>query len=195
MLELGTLDDAREKILQDAQRAVLALRRIDHPPVESIQDGVAQLTALREQAYEHLVQLQRAQLIVRAAEWLLEHDLGSTETRWRWNPRRPADQDEPDLQGSANERVIVSAMVAASHLADSALDARLRRSLSKLASLPGKKFLFVDTTSLKRRAVTRVLLASWDISVVQIAPRAGAAASTTRTLAGFPAGARAASAS
>ena len=195
MLELGTLDDAREKILQDAQRAVLAVRRIDHPPVESIQDGVAQLTALREQAYEHLVQLQRAQLIVRAAEWLLEHDLSNTETRWRWNPRRPADQDEPDLQGSVNERVIVSAMVAASHLADSALDARLRRSLSKLATLPGKKFLFVDTTSLKRRAVTRVLLASWDISVVQIAPRAGAAASTTRTLAGFPAGARAASAS
>jgi hypothetical protein len=195
MLELGTLDDAREKILQDAQRAVLALRRIDHPPVESIQDGVAQLTALREQAYEHLVQLQRAQLIVRAAEWLLEHDLGNTETRWSWNPRRPADQDEPDLQGSANDRVIVSAMVAASHLADSALDARLRRSLSKLASLPGRKFLFVDTTSLKRRAVTRVLLASWDISVVQIAPRAGAAASTARTLASFPAGARTVSAS
>jgi hypothetical protein len=177
MLELGTLDDAREKILQDAQRAVLALRRIDYPPVESIQDGVAQLTALREQAYEHLVQLQRAQLIVRAAEWLLEHDLGNTDTRWHWNPRRRADQDEPDLQGSANERIIVSAMVAASHLADSALDARLRRSLSKLASLPGKKFLFVD------------------ISVVQIAPRDVAAASTTRTLTNFPAGASTASAS
>ncbi|HQR76602.1 MAG TPA: hypothetical protein PLR35_09265 [Burkholderiaceae bacterium] len=163
--------------------------------MESIQDGVAQLTALREQAYDNLVQLQRAQLIVRAAEWLLEHDLGNTDTRWQWNPRRPADQDEPDLQGSAGERIIVSAMVAASHLADSALDARLRRSLSKLASLPGKKFLFVDTTSLKRRAVTRILLASWDISVVQIALRDAPAASATRTLTSFPAGASAASAS
>lgn|SRR5512147_2150620 len=194
MLELGTLDNAREKILHDAQRAVLALRRFDYPPVESIQDGVAQLTALREQAYDNVVQLQRAQLIVRAAEWLLEHDLGNTDTRWQWNPRRPADQDEPDLQGSAGERIIVSAMVAASHLADSALDARLRRSLSKLASLPGKKFLFVDTTSLKRRAVTRILLASWDISVVQIALRDAPAASATRTLTSFPAGASAASA-
>ncbi|MGE5712355.1 MAG: hypothetical protein ACM32F_00660 [Betaproteobacteria bacterium] len=195
MLDLGTLDNAREKILHDAQRAVLALRRFDYPPVESIQDGVAQLTALREQAYDNVVQLQRAQLIVRAAEWLLEHDLGNTDTRWQWNPRRPADQDEPDLQGSAGERIIVSAMVAASHLADSALDARLRRSLSKLASLPGKKFLFVDTTSLKRRAVTRILLASWDISVVQIALRDAPAASATRTLTSFPAGASAASAS
>lgn len=195
MLELGTPDDARERILQDAQRAVLALRRIDSPPVASIEEGVAQLTAFREQAYDNLVQLQRAQLIVRAAEWLLEHDLGNAQTRWHWNPRRPTDQDEPDLQGSANERIIVSAMVAASHLADSALDTRLRRSLAKLASLPGKKFLFVDTSALKRRAVTRVLLASWDISVVQLAVRDVAAASTARTLTRFPASARTASAS
>jgi hypothetical protein len=195
MLELGTLDNAREKILTDAQRAVLAVRRIGSAPVESIQDGIAQLTALREQAYDSLAQIQRAQLIVRAAEWLLAHDLGSPETRWQWNPRRPADQDEPDLQGSSGEQVTLSVMVAASHLADSALDARLRRSLSRLASMPGKKFLFVDTTALKRRAATRVLLASWDISVVQIAAHEAAVDGATRVLAGFPVGAGAVSAS
>jgi hypothetical protein len=195
MLELGTLDNAREKILNDAQRAVLAVRRIGTQPVESIQDGIEQLTALREQAYDSLAQIQRAQLIVRAAEWLLAHDLGSSETRWQWNPRRRADQDEPDLQGSSGEQVILSVMVAASHLADSAIDARLRRSLSRLSSMPGKKFLFVDTTALKRRAVTRVLLASWDISVVQIAAHEAADAAPTRVLSGFPVSAGTASAS
>ncbi len=186
MLELGTLDDARRKILNDARRAVLAVRRIESPPVESIQDGIAQLTALREQACDSLAQIQRAQLIVRAAEWLLAHDLDDLEARWHWNPRRPADQDEPDLQGSSGEQVVVSAMVAASQLADSAIDARLRRALARLASMPGRKFLFVDTSALKRRAATRVLLASWEIRVVQIAAHDAAVGGPAGTPIGFP---------
>lgn len=195
MIDLGTLDDARKKILSDAQRAVLAVRDMDFAPADSIQDGITQLTALREQAYDSLVQIQRAQLIVRAAEWLLAHDFSNSDTRWRWNPRRPADHDEPDLQGCAGEQVEVSAMVAASHLSDSAVDARLRRSLARLSSMQGRKFLFVDTTALKRRAVTRVLLASWEISVVQVAVQDTSLAGPPRALTGFPASGRTASAS
>ncbi len=186
MLELGTLEDARTRILESAQRAVLAVRRLENVPVQSIEDGVAQLTVLREQAHDSLIHIRRAQLIVRAAEWLLSHDHGNQSTRWHWCPRRTADPGEPDLQGCEGQ-VTLSAMVVAAHSTEGSGEAQLRRALAKLATMPGRKFLFVDTTALKRRAVTRILLTSWDISVVQIALPDATGARPIRPVA-FPVG-------
>lgn len=185
MLELGTLEEARSKILENAQRAVLAVRRLEGVP-ESIADGITQLTVLREQAHESLTHIRRAQLIVRAAEWLLAHDYGNSATRWQWCPRRASDPAEPDLQGG-DGTVTLSAMVVATCATEGSGETQLRRSLAKLSTMPGKKFLFVDTTALKRRAVTRVLMTSWDISVVQIAEPDAAGARSVRSLA-FPVG-------
>jgi len=185
MLELGTLEEARSKILEHAQRAVLAVRRLEGVP-ESIADGITQLTVLREQAHESLTHIRRAQLIVRAAEWLLAHGYGNSTTRWQWCPRRAADPGEPDLQGGDGQ-VTLSAMVVAACATEGSGETQLRRSLAKLSTLPGRKFLFVDSTALKRRAVTRVLLTSLDISVVQIAEPDAAGAQSGRAVA-FPVG-------
>jgi hypothetical protein len=168
MHELGTLEEAKAGILENARRAVLAVRRLEHGSVESIEDAIAQLAALREQAHDGLNQIRRVQLIVRAVEWLLAHDQGNAATHWRWCPRRTADPGEPDLQGREGSQVALSAMVIASNVSEGSGEAQLRRALAKLSTMPGRRFLFVDTTALKRRAVTRVLLTSWDISVVQI---------------------------
>lgn len=186
MLELGTLEEARTKILENAQRAVLAVRRLEGVPVESIEDGVTQLTQLREQAHDSLIHIRRAQLIVRAAEWLLAHAYGNSATRWHWCPRRTADPGEPDLQGREGQ-VTLSAMVVAASATEGSGETQLRRSLAKLSTMPGKKFLFVDSTTLKRRAVTRVLLTSWDIGVVQIAEPDATGVRSARSVA-FPVG-------
>lgn len=183
MIELGTLEEARSQILEHAQRAVLAVRRLEGVP-ESIEDGITQLSVLREQAHESLTHIRRAQLIVRAAEWLLAHDYGNSATRWQWCPRRAADPGEPDLQGG-DDQVSLSAMVVAACATEGSGETQLRRSLARLSTMPGKKFLFVDTTALKRRAVTRVLLTSWDIGVVQIAEPDATGARSVRSVA-FP---------
>lgn len=183
MLELGTLEEARSKILEHAQRAVLAVRRLEGVP-ESIEDGITQLSVLREQAHESLTHIRRAQLIVRAAEWLLAHDYGNSTTRWQWCPRRASDPGEPDLQGG-NGEVSLSAMVVAACATEGSGETQLRRSLARLSTMPGKKFLFVDTTALKRRAVTRVLLTNWDIGVVQIAEPDATGTRSVRSVA-FP---------
>lgn len=183
MIELGTLEEARSQILEHAQRAVLAVRRLEGVP-ESIEDGITQLSVLREQAHESLTHIRRAQLIVRAAEWLLAHNYGNSATRWQWCPRRAADPGEPDLQGG-DDQVSLSAMVVAACATEGSGETQLRRSLARLSTMPGKKFLFVDTTALKRRAVTRVLLTSWDIGVVQIAEPDATGARSVRSVA-FP---------
>jgi hypothetical protein len=48
------------------------------------------------------------------------------------------------------------------------IDAQMRRALAKLAALDGRRYYFVRTSSMKRRAVTKVLKAGWDIAVVQV---------------------------
>ena len=81
MLELGTFEDARSKVLANAERMLLGVKRVVGEPVDSVEAGIALLSSLRKQAHEHLNQIQHEQMIVRAAEWLVQHGMASTDTR------------------------------------------------------------------------------------------------------------------
>lgn len=175
MLELGTFEDARRKVVGDAERMLIGVKRVVAEPIASVEAGISLLSSLRKQAHEHLNQIQHEQMIICAAEWLLQHGVASTTTRWLWNPRHNADSAAPDLIGKDGESIRVCAEVNALEEPVGVIDAQMRRALARLATLDGRRFYFVRTASMKRRAVTKVVKLGCDIAVVQIPLRPAAA--------------------
>jgi hypothetical protein len=169
MLELGSFEDARRKVLANSQRMLLGVKRAVAEPIDSVDAGLAMLASLRRQAHEGLIHIQREQMIICAAEWLVTHGVASSATCWQWNPRASGEPAGPDLIGRDGEAATISAEVAASEEPVGVIDAQMRRALAKLASMDGRKFYFVRSVSMKRRAATKVIKAGWDIAVVQIA--------------------------
>jgi hypothetical protein len=168
MLELGTFEDARRKVLGDAERMLIGVKRVVAEPIASVEAGIALLSSLRKQAHEHLNQIQHEQMIICAAEWLLQHGFASDATRWLWSPRHNAESAAPDLLGKDGETIRVCAEVNALEEPVGVIDAQIRRALTRLATLDGRRFYFVRTASMKRRAVTKVVKLGCDIAVVQI---------------------------
>jgi hypothetical protein len=179
MVELGTFAEARSQVLANAQRQLQALRRALAATVESVEEGALLLGSVRRQAHEQLNQLQHEQLIVTAAEWLVAHGIGSADTVWHWTPRSRSDHAGPDLMGSAAGGARIVAEVNALEEPVGVIDAQMRRALAKLAALDGRRYYFVRTSSMKRRAVTKVLKSGWDIAVVQVTAPAPLAMPTT----------------
>jgi hypothetical protein len=175
MLELGTFEEARTKVLADAQRLLAGIRRVVAEPIDTVEAGLAVLTNVRKQAHEHLSQIQHEQMIVCAAEWLVNHGIATASTHWRWNPRHSSDHAGPDLLGLEGDAVRLCAEVNALEEPVGVIDAQMRRALTKLAALQGRRFYFVRTASMKRRAVTKVVKGGWDIAVVQLALQSAAA--------------------
>ena len=169
MLELGSFEDARRKVLANSQRMLLGVKRAVAEPIDSVDAGLAMLASLRRQAHEGLIHIQREQMIICAAEWLVTHGVASPATGWQWNPRTSGEPAGPDLFGRDGDAATICAEVAASEEPVGVIDAQMRRALAKLASMDGRKFYFVRSVSMKRRAATKVIKAGWDIAVVQIA--------------------------
>ena len=168
MLELGTFEEARSKVLANAQRLLAGIRRIVAEPVDTVEAGIVVLTNVRKAAHEHMSQVQHEQMIVCAAEWLLNHGIATAAVRWQWNPRHSSDHAGPDLLGLEGDTVRICAEVNALEEPVGVIDAQMRRALTKLAALQGRRFYFVRSSSMKRRAVTKVVKAGWDIAVVQM---------------------------
>jgi hypothetical protein len=169
MLELGSFDDARRKVLADAQRTLAGIKRVVAEPTDSIDATMAVLSTVRRQAQEYLNQIQHEQMIIGAAEWLVRHGVAGVPLRWLWNPRQSGDRSGPDLVGLEGDATRVCAEVGAQEDAVGVVDAQMRRALAKLTEMEGRRFYFVRTASMKRRAVTKIVKAGWDIAVVQIA--------------------------
>lgn len=169
MLELGSLDDARRKVLADAQRTLAGIKRVVAEPTDSIDATMAVLLTVRRQAQEYLNQIQHQQMIISAAEWLVRHGVAGVPLRWLWNPRQSGDRSGPDLVGLEGDVTRVCAEVSAQEDAVGVVDAQMRRALTRLTEMEGRRFYFVRTVSMKRRAVTKIVKSGWDIAVVQIA--------------------------
>ncbi len=168
MLELGSFDDARRKVLAEAQSRLAGIKRVVAEPYESIDAAMTALSTVRRQAQEYLNQIQHEQMMIAAAEWLVRHSAGGVPLRWLWNPRHSGDRGGPDLVGLEGDAMRVCAEVSAQEDAVGVVDAQMRRALIRLAGQEGRRFYFVRTVSMKRRAVTKIVKAGWDIAVVHI---------------------------
>lgn len=166
MERLGSFDAANAKVLGDAQRCIDRIRLLCAQSVTTADRGVKVLRMLREETYEDLNQIQHEHLIVRAAQWLIEQKLCPANAEWSWNPRQTGDDSEPDLRGTENGSMLISAEITTSREPVGVIDTRMRKTLAKLAQTKGAKFYFVRTESMRRRAETKVKKAKWPIQVV-----------------------------
>jgi hypothetical protein len=171
-------EHARRELLADVQRRLLMLQRMNSEPVESIDDAMTRLHLLRRQALDDLNEIQRDYLLVLAAEWLVAHGMAAASTRWQLKPRAGG-ADLPPLVGRDGDIVTISAEVNASDEPIGAIDAQMRRVLFRLSTMPGRRFYFVRSASMKRRAVTKVIKAGWDVAVVQLAQDSARAVAPT----------------
>src|SRR5262245_5091072 len=104
---------AEEKLLADIQNVLSTIKRLSGQQIENVQVGVAQLRMIRSSVYEDINQIQHEYLIVRALGWLLQKGF-SSEVTWEWNPRQTGTANEPDLRGSLNGTILISAEASAS---------------------------------------------------------------------------------
>jgi hypothetical protein len=166
MQPLGTFKDAYSKILTDTRRCLAIVNQLSVTPVATAEAGIAVLVRLRRETYEDLNQIQHEHLIVRAAEWLESdphHELGAI---WFWNPRQTGDNSEPDLRGTLAGTIVVSAEITTSERPIGTIAKRMQSTLSKLSQMSGRKYYFVRTEAMRKRAETKVTKAGWPISIV-----------------------------
>ena len=135
--------------------------------VQDVHHGILQLREIRSSIYEDLNQIQHEYLILRALGWLRDNGFGSV-VEWEWNPRQTGTANEPDLRGSLNGTILVSAEASASENPIGMVDKRMRETLGKLSQMGGERFYFVRTDVMANRARTKISKAQWAITVVRV---------------------------
>lgn len=168
MHRLGTIEEAKIKVLVDAQRCMERIRGIVGIPFDTASEAVLILQRVRSETYEDLNQIQHEHLILCAAEWLLAERLCGPETQWHWNPRQTGAHIEPDLAGTNDGIVVVSAEITTSAKPDGVIDTRMRKTLAKLSQQEGRLYYFVQTPAMAIRAATKIRKAGWNIRVTQL---------------------------
>ena len=152
------------KILSQIQARITRLRGLLPSEVTKISTGVALFSKLRSACAEDINQLQHAALVLVAAKHLQE--LYPGELCWFWHPYQTGGIEEPDLRATRNSKVVISAEVTASEKPDGAVDKPMTHTLQKLAAMPGRRFYFVRTEPMRRRAETKVCKSGFAIELV-----------------------------
>lgn len=165
MLKFTTIEEAELKVEQDAVAYLNRIREISGQQFQSVAGAMAILEQLRAESYEDLNQIQHEHMIIRAVKWLITNSICPAETIWEWNPRQTGTADEPDLRGLFSGAVILSAEATASPYPKGMVDQRMTSTLRKLAGTPGQKFYFVRSNPMAQRARTKIIKASWPITV------------------------------
>jgi hypothetical protein len=166
MDKIGDPAQAETKVLRDMENIVLKMRDLSSHDVKDMRHGSAQLAKIRSSISEDLNQIQHECLILQGLRWLLENGFGP-ETVWEWNPRQTGTGNEPDLRGTLNGRIVVSAEATSSTEPKGILDGRMRDTLGKLSTMQGEKFYFVCADKMEQRARTKIAKAGWPIRVIR----------------------------
>jgi hypothetical protein len=151
-----------EKVIQSRSSFCLELSAKE---IEGIQSGVATLRIIRASAYEDINQIQHECLVLRALRWIVDNGSPS-DILWEWNPRQTGTANEPDLRGSRNGTVLISAEASASERPIGLVDSRMRKTLEKLSRMEGQKYYFVCSEEMACRANTKIVKNKWSIKVI-----------------------------
>jgi hypothetical protein len=168
MKSLGSIESASDDVLKDAKKLLSSLHvHVVHEPITAA-EAIKSLKHIRQEIYESLNQIQHEYLIIQAAKWLQINDPSLVDATWQWNPRQTGDYNEPDLAAFREKVRLISAEVTTSPAPKGTLDSRMRDTLTKLSQMKGKKFYFVLTEDMRKRAQTKVSKNGWGINIVVI---------------------------
>jgi hypothetical protein len=168
MEELRDVRHAEERVLADIRHFLSVIRNLSCD-VHSICEGAKRLRQVRNAVYEDLNQIQHECLILQGLHWLRDYGYAAIHLQWQWNPRQTGDANEPDLLARDNSGVVLSAEATTSENPKGVIDIRMRNTLAKLNAMQGKKYYFVKSDAMAKRARTKIAKNSWNIEVVQIA--------------------------
>ena len=157
-----------ERLLAELRAYVERVRELVERDVSSIEQGIAILRKLRKESYEDLNQIQHEGLILRAIKWLESNLAKGTVSDWYWNPRQTGDITEPDLRGTRDGVITVSAEVTTSEEPKGTIDKRMGETLGKLNDMPGKRYYFVRTEKMAKRARSKISRNHYQIEVVKL---------------------------
>jgi hypothetical protein len=166
MKPLGSIESASEDVFKDARNLFERLRNHTvHEPI-TVAEAIKSLNHIRQEIYESLNQIQHEYLTIQAAKWLLNDDPTLEGALWLWNPRQTGGSNEPDLVAFRKEISLISAEVTTSLAPVGVIDSRMRDTLTKLNQMKGKKYYFVVSEEMRKRAQTKILKSGWDIKIV-----------------------------
>jgi len=168
MEKVSNIEEAKEKVLTDMNTFLSSVRDFSAENVTDLSLGLSKLRNIRSSVYENLNQIQHEYLILQGLMWLNENDHAPKNVRWYWNPRQTGDASEPDLRGILNGEVIISAEATTSEKPQGVIDTRMKNTLAKLEVMPGDKYYFIRTPSMRQRANTKIKNNGWHISVVSL---------------------------
>lgn len=162
------LSTAKDKILADIRHYVAEVQSITRSPVETVEDGIRTLKALRKASYEDLNQIQHEYAALCSIQWLIAQHGAPEGVVWEWNPRQTGDAAEPDIRAVVEGKTIISGEVTTSPEPKGLIDSRMAFTLKKLAAMEGNRFYFVSTAAMANRARTKVIKAGYELKVVQL---------------------------
>ncbi len=162
------LPTAPSKILDNIRSYIAEVRRITGSSVETTEDGIRMLVALRQASYEDLNQIQHEHAALCAVHWLIESIPVPEGAAWEWNPRQTGDAAEPDIRAVLKGKVLISGEVTTSPEPKGVIDSRMTSTLKKLAAMDGQKFYFVLTAGMAKRARTKIARNDYELEVVQL---------------------------
>ncbi|HVY24410.1 MAG TPA: hypothetical protein VG962_13770 [Steroidobacteraceae bacterium] len=170
MKRLGILSEAISDIDSKVDHFIQSVRRITKGRSTSLPEKLSVLRRLRSEIYEELNQIQHEYMILMAIGWLIENKVCDPRTIWDMHPRQTSALDEPDLRGTFEGKIVVSAEVTTSENPEGIIDTRIRRALKGLHHLSkaGKKYYFVRTVRMAKRARTKARKNNWRVKVVEL---------------------------
>ncbi|ESX97317.1 hypothetical protein [Mesorhizobium sp. LNJC403B00] len=165
---INDLGQLRADLERRASTFAARARELFSGDIGNLDQQMKLLQQFRSQSYELLNQLQHEFLIIRALDWLKERPAYGRVTRWTWHPTSTGTATEPDLLGCRGEVALISAEITTWANPDGVIDQRMRRTLCKLANMPGERFYFVSSATMAARATTKVGKANYPITVVNL---------------------------
>ncbi|MDP5130606.1 MAG: hypothetical protein NWQ54_06965 [Paraglaciecola sp.] len=168
MERIDDLEKAKEKALTDMNTFLSSVRRLCTENASSLEDGLSKLRIIRSSIYENLNQIQHEYLILQGLVWLNSNGHIPAKTQWYWNPRQTGDSSEPDLRGTLNGKIIISAEATTSEKPQGVIDKRMKNTMAKLNEMEGEKFYFVKTDAMETRANTKMRNNNWQISIIKL---------------------------
>lgn len=166
MERIGKFQAAEKKVLEGVKTLLSEVRSLVSRAPNSATEGVALLAQLRDIGYEDLNQIQHEYLILAAAKWLIDQETVSANVEWYWNPRQTGGAYEPDLRAKQNGKILVSAEITTSRRPIGTIVDRMKTTLGKLSKFPGKRFYFVRTESMSKKASALIKANKFKITVV-----------------------------
>jgi hypothetical protein len=165
MQALGALQVASKDVFDRALTLLDTLSNHFERKPNNVSEAIKILNNIRKEAYEDLNQIQHEYLIIQSAKWLKDNNYVKNEVLWYWHPQQTGGHNEPDLVAEYQGTRIISAEVTTSERPKGSINSRVSETLLKLNKMPGKRFYFVRTESMRKNAQTKVTNDDYDIQV------------------------------